>query len=61
MTDETMTLGEALTVRADLQKRLGELRARMVASAKVQEGETPPEQPDALLAVPTRCATQGVP
>jgi hypothetical protein len=50
MADETMTLGEALTVRADLQQRLGELRTRLLASAKVQEGEAPPEQPDVLLA-----------
>ena len=50
MTDETMTLGEALTVRADMQQRLGELRARLVAVAKVQEGEAPAEQPDVLLA-----------
>jgi hypothetical protein len=50
MTHETMTLGEALTVRADLQQRLAELRGRLLASAKVQEGEAPPEQPDALLA-----------
>ena len=49
MTDETMTLGEALTVRADMQQRLGELRARLVAVAKVQEGEAPAEQPDVLL------------
>ena len=48
--DETMTLGEALTVRADLQRRLAELRVRLLASAKVQEGEAPPEQPDVLLA-----------
>jgi hypothetical protein len=58
MTNETMTLGEALTVRADLQKRLGELRARMVASAKVQEGETPAEQPDVLLAEFEQAAAQ---
>jgi hypothetical protein len=50
MTDETMTLGEALTVRADLQARLGELRGRLLAVAKVQEGESPAEQPDVLLA-----------
>jgi hypothetical protein len=50
MANETMTLGEALTVRADLQQRLAELRARLLASAKVQEGEAPPEQPDVLLA-----------
>ena len=50
MTDETMTLGEALTVRADLQQRLGELRGRLLSVAKVQEGEMPAEQPDVLLA-----------
>ncbi|MGH2971167.1 MAG: DIP1984 family protein [Gaiellaceae bacterium] len=50
MTDETMTLGEALTVRADMQRRLTELRTRLLATAKVQEGEAPPEQPDVLLA-----------
>jgi hypothetical protein len=49
MTDATMTLGEALTVRADMQRRLTELRTRLLASAKVQEGEAPPEQPDVLL------------
>jgi hypothetical protein len=50
MTNETMTLGEALTIRADMQQRLGELRGRLLAVAKVQEGETPAEQPDVLLA-----------
>jgi hypothetical protein len=49
MTNDTMTLGEALTIRADLQQRLGELRGRLLAAAKVQEGEAPPEQPDVLL------------
>jgi hypothetical protein len=46
---DTMTLGEALTVRADMQRRLSELRTRLLASAQVQEGETPPEEPRALL------------
>lgn len=50
MANQTMTLGEALTVRAELQQRLAELRGRLVAAAKVQEGEAPPEQPDVLLA-----------
>lgn len=50
MADETMTLGEALTVRAALQQRLRELRTRLLAVAKVQEGEAPAEQPDVLLA-----------
>ncbi len=42
MTNETMTLGAALTVRADMQQRLGELRGRLLAVAKVQEGESRP-------------------
>ncbi len=44
-----MKLGEALTLRADLQTRIEQLRGRMMASALVQEGEKPPEDPDALL------------
>jgi len=40
-----MKLAEALILRADSQKRIEQLRQRLVRSAKVQEGETPPEQP----------------
>lgn len=45
-----MKLAEALIKRADSQKRIEQLRQRLVRSAKVQEGETPPEQPQALIA-----------
>jgi hypothetical protein len=45
-----MKLAEALILRADCQKRIEQLRQRLVRSAKVQEGETPPEQPQALMA-----------
>ena len=38
-----MKLAEALSLRADLQKRLAQLKGRMKESAKVQEGDTPPE------------------
>ena len=58
MADDTMTLGEALTVRADTQQRLAELRARLLATAKVQEGEAPAEQPDVLLAEFEQAAEQ---
>lgn len=44
-----MRLGEALTRRADLQKRIAQLTARLQASAVVQEGDAPPEDPAALL------------
>jgi hypothetical protein len=44
-----MRLGEALTKRADLQKRIAQLTGRLQASAVVQEGDTPPEDPVTLL------------
>jgi hypothetical protein len=50
MADHTMALGEALTVRADTQRRLAELRTRLLAAAQTQEGEAPAEDPRALLA-----------
>jgi Family of unknown function (DUF6847) len=43
-------LGEALTRRADLQARLAHLTTRLRASAVVQEGDKPPEDPERLLA-----------
>jgi hypothetical protein len=42
-------LGEALTIRADLQKRIAQLTSRIQASAVVQEGDAPPEDPAKLL------------
>ncbi|GJM42348.1 MAG: hypothetical protein DHS20C20_26300 [Ardenticatenaceae bacterium] len=45
-----MKLAEALINRADAQKRVQQLRERLTRSAKVQEGETPPENPEELLA-----------
>lgn len=45
-----MKLGEALTARADLQKRIAQLTGRLQASAVVQEGDEPPERPERLLA-----------
>jgi len=44
-----MKLAEALITRADLQKRLEQLRSRLSLSVVVQEGEEPPEDPRALL------------
>jgi hypothetical protein len=43
-------LAEALVLRADAKKRLAALRDRLNASALVQEGEAPPEDPASLLA-----------
>jgi hypothetical protein len=45
-----MKLGEALTLRSQLQTRFQLLRERLKVSAVVQEGEKPPEDPNALLA-----------
>lgn len=45
-----MKLAEALILRADCQKRIEQLKQRLIRSAKVQEGETPPEDPQALIA-----------
>jgi hypothetical protein len=44
-----MKLAEALILRADIQKRIEQLRSRLIQSALVQEGETPPEDPQELL------------
>ena len=44
-----MKLAEALTLRADLQKRLAQLRERLKRNAKVQEGDKPAEEPQILL------------
>ena len=45
-----MRIGEALSKRADIQKRIAQLGPRLQASAVVQEGDTPPEDPARLLA-----------
>lgn len=44
-----MKLSEALILRADTQKRIEQLRQRLIRSAKTQEGETPPEDPQTLI------------
>ncbi|MET7418914.1 DIP1984 family protein [Dactylosporangium sp. NPDC005555] len=45
-----MKLAEALALRADAARRVEQLRARIVGSARFQEGETPAEDAAALLA-----------
>jgi hypothetical protein len=44
-----MKLAEALILRADVKKRIEELRERLRRNAKVQEGDRPVEQPEFLL------------
>jgi hypothetical protein len=43
-------LGEALALRADATRRIEQLRTRIVANARFQEGEEPAEDAQALLA-----------
>ncbi|MGH2812864.1 MAG: DIP1984 family protein [Actinomycetota bacterium] len=45
-----MKVAEALILRADYQKRLEQLRQRLLRNAKVQEGNAPGEEPQHLLA-----------
>jgi hypothetical protein len=45
-----MKLAEALALRADCQRRLEQLKQRLLRNAKVQEGDEPAEDPNALLA-----------
>lgn len=44
-----MKLAEALQERADLNRRIEQLRARLINNALVQEGESPAESPEELL------------
>lgn len=45
-----MKLAEALHLRADLQKRIAQLADRLKNNARVQDGDTPAEDPAVLLA-----------
>jgi hypothetical protein len=44
-----MRLAEELILRADCQKRLEQLKQRIVGNAKVQEGDAPAENPEQLI------------
>ncbi len=45
-----MKLAEALILRADCQKRIAQLKGRLLVNAKVQEGDAPAETPQELIA-----------
>jgi hypothetical protein len=49
-----MKLAEALAERSDCQRRIEEIRKRVVRSARVQEGEEPAEDTTELLAEAAR-------
>lgn len=44
-----MKLAEALLIRSDLQKKLFQLKARIANNVKVQDGDRPNEDPNALI------------
>lgn len=43
-----MKIAEALALRADLQRRLEQLKQRLVRNARIQEGDAPEEDPAEL-------------
>ena len=45
-----MKLAEALNLRADLQKRIAQIKERLSNNVKVQEGDEPAESPEDLFA-----------
>ncbi len=45
-----MKLAEVLILRADCQKRIAQLKSRLLVNAKVQEGDAPAETPQELIA-----------
>lgn len=44
-----MKIAEALLLRADMQKKLASLKARIAENVKVQDGDEPSEDPNDLL------------
>ena len=53
-----MKLAEALANRADLQRRIEQMRGRIQKSALVQEGESAPEDPQELLGEAERLVSE---
>lgn len=53
-----MKLAEALQERADLNRRMAQLKSRLLTNALVQEGEQPAEDPTELLAEYDSCAAR---
>ena len=44
-----MKLAEALLIRSDMQKKLAQLKGRIRSNVKVQDGDTPSEDPNTLM------------
>src|SRR5262249_9196152 len=56
--DIWMKVAEALALRADLQKRLEQLKQRLVKNARIQEGDEPAEGPAELQSELERAARE---
>ncbi|SCG82894.1 hypothetical protein DW1_1322 [Proteiniborus sp. DW1] len=52
-----MKLAEALILRAELQKRIEQLKTRIKNNAMIQEGDSPNEEPEELLEELEMCIT----
>ena len=53
-----MKLAEALLIRSDMQKKLAQLKGRIKANVKVQEGDTPSEDPNELMTDASQLITE---
>jgi hypothetical protein len=53
--DTLIKLAEALLIKAEYEERLESLRTRLRVSARVQDGNFPPEDPETLLADVQTC------
>lgn len=53
-----MKLAEALQERADLNKKIEQLRSRITSNALMQEGVLPVEDPEQLLKELDECLNQ---
>ena len=53
-----MKLAEALSVRADLQRRISHMNSRLKDSSKIQEGDTPAEDVNDLYKELDDCLMQ---
>lgn len=53
-----MKLAEALLIRSDMQKKLAQLKGRIRNNVKVQDGDTPSEDPNQLLVDASQLITE---
>ncbi|WP_296402864.1 DIP1984 family protein [Psychrobacter sp.] len=53
-----MKLAEALLIRSDMQKKLSQIKGRIRNNVKVQEGDTPSEDPNKLMLESSQIITE---